>query len=89
MINTIKLTLCYYVEKENMNKKLFMLWHYNSKNDLSNEVRKALEHYKQKYGNPPQIVLFNDKVEIPELDVECQKKSFVLANHILVGDQTK
>ena len=73
-----------------MKPNTFMLWQFDMKQDLSKEIQKALDYYKQKNGNPPSIIMLNPKwkeVKLPE-DMNVVVKSYrpVLSNLMLLGE---
>jgi len=69
----------------------YMLWQFNPKNDIVKEVEKAVEYYKQKYGNPPSILMVNPEwkeVKIPdEMNLVLKVYRPVLSNLMWIGEE--
>ncbi len=68
-----------------------MLWQLNPKQDLSKEIKIALDYYMKKHGQPPTIVLLNPEhqgIKLPD-DMKIVVKAYrpVLANLMWVGSE--
>lgn len=73
-----------------MKPDTYMLWQLNS-TELPKEVKKAIEHYRNKYGNPPSVLLLNPQWKESELpdDLNIVIKAYrpILMNLVWIGEE--
>lgn len=65
-----------------------MLWFDDDKTpDLAQKLRRAFEHYRQKYGREPRLCLVNESAVDGEMEVDGVRvvpRKNVMAHHMLI-----
>jgi hypothetical protein len=65
-----------------------MLWYDNSKDDLAEKIKRAAQHYRDKYGAPADLVFVNPKMlngPVEATGIEVRTSTTILPNHLWMG----